>query len=231
MPAPEADNRAVVVTGANRGIGLALCHHYQQCGCRVYAVCRQSSPSLTALGMEVLVEVLEGIDITAVADIAQLVVRLDGVAIDILINNAGIIAADNLGTLDKNSLLTQMETNALAPLLLTEALVPQLTNPGRLVFISSIKASLTANTSSGRYGYRMSKAALNMAARCLAHDLKPAGIAVAMIHPGSVSTQMSLGQGELTVGESVAAIAKIIEELNLENSGLFWGPNAELLPW
>jgi NAD(P)-dependent dehydrogenase (short-subunit alcohol dehydrogenase family) len=97
--------------------------------------------------------------------------------------------------------------------------------------ITSRMGSIADNTSGGRYGYRMSKAALNIASVSLAHDLKHLGISVGIIHPGLVGTEMIGGYGDISPDQAAESIAKRIEELNLENSGTFWHSNGEILPW
>lgn len=124
------------------------------------------------------------------------------------------------------------QVNAVAPLRVTQALLDNMKDDGgKLLFISSMMASMADNDSGGMYGYRMSKAALNAAARSLAHDLQPRGIHVGLVHPGFVKTQMANFQGEITPEESAAGIIKIVDALDAENSGGFWDWNGEVRPW
>ncbi|MFN5220440.1 MAG: SDR family oxidoreductase, partial [Cyanobacteriota bacterium] len=171
-----------LITGANRGIGLELCRRLQARGEGVIAVCRSTSPELEALG----VQVEAGIELTAEASIHDLVARLEGLPLDGLILNAGILEGDSLATFDADSVRRQFEVNALAPLLLCRALLPNLASGSRVALITSRMGSIDDNGSGGYYGYRMSKVALNMAGRSLAIDLAPRGIAVAILHPGMV---------------------------------------------
>jgi len=217
----------VVITGANRGIGLELARHYQAEGWRVTGTCRATSPELE----KVASQVFDGIDVTSQKSIERLVTALHGQTIDLLINNAGLMQDDNLGGIDLDSLRLQMETNAFAPLRISEALLPNLQAGSKIANITSRMGSIADNDSGGRYGYRASKAAFNALGRSMAIDLKERGISVAQLHPGFVKTRMVNFGGLITPEESVAGLAAIIEALNLENSGKFWHSNSEELPW
>lgn len=217
----------VVITGANRGVGLALAEHYQQEGWRVIGVCRQTSDELE----RVADEVIEGIDVTQDDDIARLEAALVGHTIDLLINNAGLLRDDVLGDIEIDSLRQQMEINAYAPLRVSEALLPLMKKGSKIANITSRMGSLADNDSGGRYGYRASKAALNAFGKSLAIDLKPRGIAVAQLHPGYVKTRMVNFGGHISPQESATGIAACIKALNLESSGGFWHSNGEQLPW
>ena len=217
----------VVITGANRGIGLELARHYKTEGWRVTGVCRETSPELE----EYAVQVVEGIDVSRAGSIERLVAALQGQMIDLLINNAGVLCNNVLGSLDIDSLRLQMEVNAFAPLLVCEALLPNLRAGSKIANITSRMGSISDNQSGGYYGYRASKAAFNAFGRSLAIDLKGRGIAVAQLHPGSVKTRMVNFGGVLTTEESVAGLTKRIKALTLENTGSFWHCNGEELPW
>lgn len=217
----------VVITGANRGIGLELAQHYHAEGWQVTGVCRETSPELENCSARVIAD----IDVAQPQGISRLVAALAGQSIDLLINNAGILNDDVLGSLDIDSLRRQMEVNAFAPLLVCEALLPNLPAGSKIANITSRMGSIGDNDSGGRYGYRASKAALNAFGRSLAIDLKPRGIAVAQLHPGFVKTRMVNFAGILTTGESVAGLTARIAALNLDNTGSFWHCNGEELPW
>jgi len=217
-----------LVTGTNRGIGYEYCRQLQARGDRVIAVCRSASEELKQLG----VQVEEGIDITSDASVADLCDRLGDSAIDVLINNAGIVKRVTLEDLDFDSIREQFEVNALGALRLTHALLPHLEAGSKIVLMTSRMGSIADNTSGSSYGYRMSKVALSMAGKSLAHDLKPRGIAVAILHPGLVQTRMTnFTSGGITPEESVKGLLKRIDELTLENTGTFWHANGEVLPW
>lgn len=216
-----------VITGANRGIGLGLCRCLHEQGHDVIAVCRQSSDELAALG----VNVIAGIDISDQSQVDHLAVALSGQQIDVLINNAGMWTNETIDALDAESLISAFSVNAVGPLRVTSALLGCLTEGSKVAFISSRMGSIGDNTAGGRYGYRMSKAALNAAGRSLAIDLAPKGISVALLHPGHVKTDMGGASAPCTVEDSVAGVLAILDHLTLDNSGQFWHQNGESLPW
>lgn len=216
-----------LITGTNRGIGLEYCKQLQEKGETVIAVCRQPSEELKNLG----VQIEAGIDVTSDESVAELAQRLKGTTIDVLINNAGIIEANSLDDLDFESLERQFQVNAVAPLRVTKALLPMIPQGGKIIIMTSRMGSIEDNTSGGYYGYRMSKAALSMAGKSLAEDLKTHNIAVGILHPGMVRTRMTDFSG-ITTAESVQGLLQRIAELNLDNSGTFWhGVKGEVLPW
>ena len=217
----------IVITGSNRGIGLSLSKHYLQHGFNVYSVCRQPSKELESLG----VNVIAGIDVSNASDVSKLADALSGVSIDLLINNAGILKNEVLGQIDFDSIQAQIEVNAYGPLRVTEALRNNFKRDAKIAMITSRMGSIADNSSGGRYGYRMSKAALNIAAVSIAHDLRDQGIALAIIHPGLVGTDMIGGYGDITPDQAAARIAERISELTLETSGSFWHSNGDALPW
>ena len=219
--------RHVVITGANRGIGLALARHYQAAGWRVTGICRETSAALE----KAAAQVIAGIDVTSKDGLARLVAALRGQTIDLLINNAGVMRDETLGAIDFESLRVQMEVNAFAPLRISEALLPNLQEGSKIANITSRMGSIADNDSGGRYGYRASKAAFNALGRSLAVDLKERGIAVAQLHPGFVKTRMVNFGGLMTPEESAAGLAARIDALSLETSGSFWHSNGEELPW
>ncbi len=217
-----------LITGANRGIGYDYCRQLQARGDRVIAVCRTASEELKQLG----VQVEERVDITSDASVADLRTRLGDMTIDVLINNAGIAKRVTLEDLDFDSIREQFEVNTLGSLRVTQALLPLLKAGSKIVLMTSRMGSIADNTSGSSYGYRMSKVALSMAGKSLAHDLKPRGITVAILHPGLVQTRMTnFTTGGITPEESVKGLLARIEELTLENTGTFWHMNGEVLPW
>ena len=145
----------VLVTGANRGIGLEYCRQLQQRGDQVIAVCRQSSPELDAID----VEIESGVDLINEANRANLVRRLTGRSLDTVILNAGLLVSMGLDDLDPEAIRRQFEVNALAPLLLARSLVPLMPWGSRLALMTSRMGSIDDNSSGGSYGYRMSKVA------------------------------------------------------------------------
>lgn len=220
----------VLITGANRGIGLALAHLYHDRGWQVIGVCRSSGNEVAEL-KEFATRVIEGVDVVAAADVARLRQELADTRVDVLINNAGLLRDDALGELNVGDLRAQMEVNAFAPLLVTEALLANLTSGSKVINITSRMGSIADNGSGGFYGYRASKAALNALGRSLAMDLKPRGIAVAQLHPGMVQTRMINFTGQISPEQAAAGLLDRIDELTLERSGSFWHSNGEELPW
>ncbi|MDC0662377.1 SDR family oxidoreductase [Marinobacter sp. SS21] len=217
----------VLITGANRGIGLELARHYAAEGWRVIGVCRQASEELRAVAGQVI----DGVDVSTEAGVARLTSELGDQPLALLINNAGLLHDEQLGNVDFDAMRRQMEINAYAPLRVTEALLANLGSGSKVANITSRMGSIADNDSGGRYGYRASKAALNAIGKSLAVDLKPRGIAVAQLHPGYVKTRMVNFGGLITPEESAAGLAQRIAELTLENTGSFWHSNGELLPW
>ncbi len=217
-----------LVTGANRGIGLEFCRQLQVRGDQVVAVCRQSCAELEDLD----VEIKQGIELTSQDSIRDLVDDLDGRPLDGVILNAGTAQSMSLENLDPEGIRYQFEVNALAPLMLAQALVPQMPQGAKLVLITSRMGSIDDNTSGGSYAYRMSKVALNIAGRSLSIDLKDRGIAVAILHPGLVRTRMiKFNPRGISPKSAVEGLLKRINELKLESSGTFWHANGETLPW
>lgn len=217
----------VVITGANRGIGLEMARLWHARGERVIAVCRAPSQALSDLG----VEIVEGIDVTRPEDIDTLRQKLANEQIDLLYNNAGILTDESLDNPNWDQILRQFEVNALGPLRVTHALLDRMSKNGKVGVMTSRMGSVADNTAGGRYGYRMSKAALNAAGKSLAMDLKPRGIAVAILHPGFVQTEMTGNQGNLKPEEAAERLIQRLDELNLDNTGTFWHSDGSVLPW
>lgn len=218
----------ILITGANRGIGLALATLVRGRGDTVIAACRKSSPELDTLGVEVVTD----IDVTEPAAAARLVSAVGERRLDWLINNAGILIwEDKLEDLDEAGIRKQFEVNALAPLRLTAALRKNLGRGSKVGLITSRMGSIADNTSGGAYGYRMSKAALNIAGVSLARDLQPAGVAVAILHPGMVKTEMTGSYGQIEPIDAARGLVARMDELTLASSGSFWHANGERLPW
>lgn len=225
----------VVITGANRGIGLELVKHYRNLDYTVIGICRESSEELDDLADMVIsdIDVRSADSIAMVADVlAQTLISSDsGQQIDILINNAGVFLNETLDEMDFDSIQTQMDINAIAPLRITHAFQSMLFEGSKVAMITSRMGSVSDNGSGAYYGYRASKAALNAIGKSLAIDLKPKGVAVALLHPGFVQTRMVGFNGDISPAQAAAGLAQRIEELNLENTGSFWHSNGELLPW
>ena len=216
-----------VVTGSNRGIGLELCRQASARGDSVYALCREVSKELESLPVRIIADV----DVSADQSIQQLPSRLKGVDIDILINNAGILSRQSLDNLDLDAIRHQFEVNSLGPLKITQSLLGNLKSGAKVAIVTSRMGSIADNTSGSHYGYRMSKAAVNMAGMSLARDLESRGIAVVLLHPGYVSTDMTGHSGSVQPDESVRGLLTRIDELTMATSGSFKHMNGETLPW
>lgn len=219
-------SKHIVITGANRGIGLALTENYLNQGYAVTALCRQSSDGLASSGAAIY-DGIEVTDYNALLNVAELINQ----PIDILINNAGIFENETLANMDFKQISRQFEINALAPLKVFDAFSKRLQSGSKLAFITSRMGSIADNSSGHYYGYRMSKAALNMACTSLAIDLKERDISVAILHPGMVQTRMIDFAGDVSPKYSAANLIKRIEELDTKNSGTFWHANGDILPW
>jgi NAD(P)-dependent dehydrogenase (short-subunit alcohol dehydrogenase family) len=217
----------ILITGANRGIGLALATLYKKRGDDVVAAVRTATPELVALG----VTVHTGIDVTKDADLLRLLEAERGKPVDVLVANSGVLRNEGIDSLDAASIREQFEVNALGALRTVALLRPLLQKGSKVGLVTSRMGSVTDNTSGGMYGYRMSKAALNMAGMSLAHDLAPDGIAVALLHPGYVRTDMTGGNGHLTPTESAEGLIARLDGLDLQGTGKFLHQNGEELPW
>lgn len=220
----------ILITGANRGIGFELARQYAAKGNDVIAVCRNSSKALDALEG---VSVEAGVDVTVTADLELLSARLRDRKIDVLINNAGLLIGTHWDTLEQEleSYRQQFEVNTLAPLRVTRALMDCLHPGSKVIIITSRMGSVADNTSGGQFAYRISKSGINSGAVSLAHELKPQGIAVGLMHPGYVRTGMTHHTGHIDPDESASQLIERINELTLDSTGSFRHANGESLPW
>ena len=217
-----------LITGCNRGIGLEYCRQLKKRGENVIATCRTSSSDLDDLGLRVEI----GVDVSSGSSVLELIRKLDGKKIDVLIHNAGILESNSISNLDPESIKRQFEVNALSPLCFSRAIIDNLIKGSKIIFMSSRMGSIGDNKSGGSYGYRMSKVALCMAAKSLAIDLYNQEISVAILHPGLVRTEMTgyISEG-ISTEESVKGLLDRIDSLTLNNTGTFWHANGEILPW
>lgn len=215
-----------LITGANRGIGLELCRQLVALGHEVLATCRSTSPELDALGATVF----EGVNVGDDASMEGLARSLQGRRLDVVVANAGVMHRDGIDDVDMDRVRQQLEVNTLGPLRTAMGLRENLNHGGKFAIISSLMGSLADNGSGGYYGYRMSKAAVNAVGVSLSKDLADSGIAVGILHPGMVATDMTGGRG-ITVEQSVQGLLKRIEELTLASSGEFRHQDGQALPW
>lgn len=220
-------SQTIVITGANRGIGLEMAAVWKERGDNVIAVCRKASEDLKQLD----VEVIEGIDVSREEDVSQLREKLDGTRIDLLYNNAGIMRSESLDDMNYEQIREQFEVNTLGPLRVTVALLDHMQEGGKVGLMTSRMGSIEDNDSGKKYGYRISKAGLNAAGKSLAVDLRDKGIAVAILHPGYVKTDMTGHTGHIEPREAAERLVQRMDELNPENSGTFWHSDGSVLPW
>jgi NAD(P)-dependent dehydrogenase (short-subunit alcohol dehydrogenase family) len=227
---PDIHMAICVVTGANRGIGLELCRQLSARGDHVIAACRQSSPELDDLGVEVVNEV----DVGNSESLQQLIAAVGDRNIDLLVNNAGILRRDELATIDDDTIeamVEQFRVNSIGPVLVTRALAANMSAGSKVGIVSSRMGSVTDNSSGGYYGYRMSKAAVNVAGTSLSIDLAKKGISVFLLHPGYVQTDMTNGQADVVPTVSVRGLLERLDELGARETGSFWHAQGEPLPW
>ena len=220
----------VLVTGANRGIGLALVQHHRVRGDTVIATCRQGSDALEKSGARIEF----GVDVTDDAALAALARRLGDTRIDTLWLNAGILARESLGSIDAagfERLRRQFEVNALGPLRVAQALAANLGKGSKIGILTSRMGSIADNGSGGYYGYRASKSAVNAIGKSLAVDLGPRGIGVFLLHPGYVATDMVGGHGDIQPAQAAERLVSVLDSRSLEQSGTFWHSNGGALPW
>ena len=216
----------VLVTGCNRGIGLELCRQLQARGDSVIAVCRTPSDELRDLG----VRIIDGVDVSDGTSVAKLAETLADETIDVLINNAGILRSESFGEIDYDIMMQQYAVNTLGPLRVTEALRNNLAEGSKVAIVSSRVGSIDDNGSGGNYGYRASKTAVNQVGVNLMHEFRPRGIAVALLHPGLVATDMTGGRG-ISAVDSASGLIQRIDELSMDNTGGFWHAEGYTLPW
>ena len=224
----------VLITGANRGLGLELARQYAAEGWRVFAACRrpEAAAGLRGLAGSVLPIAL---DVTDRAGIAHAAAALGDIAIDVLINSAGIYGgrAQGFGQVDDRDWARVLDVNTIGPLRVTEAFLEHVARSERrlVVTITSGMGSLADSSSGGAIAYRSSKAAVNMVMRCAAIELRPRGIACVLINPGWVRTDMGGAGATLSPEESVGAMRRLIATLGPAQSGRFFNHDGREYPW
>jgi NAD(P)-dependent dehydrogenase (short-subunit alcohol dehydrogenase family) len=233
-------NLNIAVVGANRGIGLELTKQLSESGNKVYAFCRTTSEPLLNLKNVIVVKDFEVTNFSKMSDQLKTLdfsfgdydqPESEKTNLDLLIHVSGIYRSDSIDEINEEEIIEQFTVNSLAPILSVKAFLPYLKESSKVGLITSRMGSVADNTSGGMYGYRMSKAALNMAGKSLSEDLKDDDITVLLLHPGYVKTDMTGHQGQITAKESALGLIKILEEKSLKDSGTFWHMNGEQLPW
>lgn len=228
--------RTVLITGANRGVGLELVRQYTAGGCRVHACCRNPA------GADELRDVLSGhdgvihpLDVSNHQSIHDLSDALEGDPIDVLINNAGTFGGEHqsFGDTDYTAWAATLETNTFGPYRMVEALIDNLEagQGARVINISSGMGSVTNYVRGGDYIYRTSKTALTMVTLNLSYDLKDRGIIFTAFHPGWVQTDMGGAAADITAEESAVSLKDSIDSLTSEQSGAYLNYDGSTIPW
>jgi NAD(P)-dependent dehydrogenase (short-subunit alcohol dehydrogenase family) len=226
----------VVITGANRGLGLEFVRRYLKSGARVVATARDPE---AAQQLRALAEDSDGrlsvlpLDVASADSITAFAKELPFDSIDILINNAGV-GGDREQSIEEirfDSLEDTLRINALGPLRITQALWDRFSRPAKVVHVTSLMGSIADNSSGGRYAYRMSKAALNMAVRSLGHECEVRDVTTFAIHPGWVRTDMGGDAAPLSIEESVGTMIATIQRKQTRHNGGFFDREGHPLPW
>jgi NAD(P)-dependent dehydrogenase (short-subunit alcohol dehydrogenase family) len=226
-----ADKLTVLVTGANRGIGLEYARQLSSKGYRVIGTARNPA---RANELAAIADRVEALDVADAASVAALAKRLEGEAIDILINNAGIFDRTDvsLDKVDFELLQQTLTINTLGPLRVIQALMPNLRLGQRKLIVSMSSQLGSIEQSNGRwYGYRTSKAALNQINKTLSAELAPEGFICVVVHPGWVRTDMGGTAATYTPKESVAGLIGVIEGLGSADNGRFYDFQGKPIPW
>lgn len=223
----------VLITGAGRGLGFEFARQYAADNWRVIATCRtpEAADALSSLAGAVSVHMLDVADLGAIEAFAA---DLQGEAIDLLLNNAGILFRedDNLGGMDYGNWLESFRINTMAPMKMIECFRDYVgrSDQKKIICISSQMASI-ANNPGGAYAYRSSKAALNAVCKGASEDLKADGIIIAMLHPGWVRTDMGGPNAAVSVEDSVSGLRQVIAALGPGDTGRFLTFQGEEIPW
>ncbi len=226
----------LLITGANRGLGLEFVKQYAEDGWQVIACCRwpDDARDLKNLADKSSDQIeIHQLDVADFEEIDALALILQGRSIDLLINNAGVYPESSFGHVDYEAWAEAFHINSMAPMKMVEAFAAHVASSQlrKIVTLTSKMGSIDDNTSGGSYIYRSTKAAGNMVMKSLAVDLKPMGIASTILHPGWVRTDMGGPNGLIDAPESVSGMRKVIESLTLENSGRFVAYDGKLIPW
>ncbi|MBY6198706.1 SDR family oxidoreductase [Vibrio hangzhouensis] len=227
--------KTVFITGANRGIGLALAKKFLEAGYQVHATYRSASSAHELLSLEVSESnlITHALDVTNYKATQRLASQLP--KLDMVINNAGYYGPKGygFGNTDVDEWRKVLEINTIAPLKLIEALYPKLVDSKikKIACLSSKVGSMTENTSGGGYIYRSSKAALNSVVKSLSNDLSSQGFTVLALHPGWVQTEMGGPNALISTTESANGLFQVIEHSAIEDSGRFINYSGETLPW
>jgi NAD(P)-dependent dehydrogenase (short-subunit alcohol dehydrogenase family) len=223
--------KTVLISGANRGIGLEHAQRYAAAGVHVIAAVREvRAPELAAIGAEII-----GYDAADPSAPAKVRAALGERPIDLLFNNAGIYGGDrqNFGGVDPEAFLETIRVNTLGPLLMAQALADNVAASERKIIAnqSSLMGSVSDNGMGGYHAYRASKSALNMVSKGLANDLRGRGIIVVALHPGWVKTRMGGENAPVTTADCAQGQQKLLAGLSAAQSGKFFNYDGRELPW
>ncbi len=227
----------VLITGTNRGIGLEFAKQFIARGDTLLATCRDIASATELDRLKVNNEKLQifELDVSSQESMESLPEKLEGQAIDIFINNAGVYGPrdSEFGNVSTGEWAKVFQINAKAPMILTQLLIENLHDgfEKKLIYISSKMGSIDDNKGGGSYVYRSSKAALNAVAKCIAVDLGNSGYSVAVLHPGWVQTDMGGPNALIDTGTSVSDMIDVIDNLNTQNSGSFFNYDGVIIPW
>jgi NAD(P)-dependent dehydrogenase (short-subunit alcohol dehydrogenase family) len=225
----------VLITGANRGIGLEFTKQYATDGWQVLACCRhpQSAMALQALAKSHNNIKIYGLDVADFAQIDALALQLKLESIDLLINNAGVYPSSSFGDVDYDAFAAGFKINSMAPLKMSEAFVQHVTRSQlkQIATLSSKMGSIDDNGSGESYSYRASKCAVNMVMKSLSIDLKPYGISVVTLHPGWVQTDMGGSNAMINTETSVTGMRQMIANTNLGTTGRFMAYDGKPINW
>ncbi|HEY6880334.1 MAG TPA: SDR family oxidoreductase [Polyangiales bacterium] len=224
---------SVLITGANRGLGLEFAKQYAAAGWRVFATARSESEELSALREQHAQLSFHTLEIGDEASIRALAAALDE-PIDLLLNNAGTMGPErqSIGRIDAAGMLETLRINTVAPLLVADAFLEHVARSERKVMIAVTSGMGSIDdTSGGYYAYRASKAALNMTFRSLALDLRKRGVIAAVINPGWVKTDMGGRNAPTSVHDSIAKMRDVFEGLTARDSGSFLDYKGGTLAW
>jgi NAD(P)-dependent dehydrogenase (short-subunit alcohol dehydrogenase family) len=229
---------SVLVTGANRGLGLEFARQYAADGWQVFAACRSPDDARELQGLAALsdgrIRVLK-MDVTDTASVKAAAAELSGQPIDLLLNNAGVGGPPDqrIGSFNYAAWARVLEANTLGPMRVVEAFLENVARSERklIVTITSGMGSIGDNTSGGSYAYRSSKAAVNMVMKSLAIDLAPRGITCVVLSPGWVRTDMGGPYGRLSPEQSIGAMRSVIATLGPKDSGRFLNYNGNDYSW
>jgi len=221
----------IMITGANRGLGLEFARQFYNEEYRVIATCRnpKDANKLNAIGD---IDV-HSLDVTEDESVAILADKLRGENIDILINNAGVIGQrDGFGKLDYDIWAETMDTNVFGPMRVAEAFRDNVMNSKKkqMIFITSRMGSITEAVPNA-YVYRSSKAALNMAVKCLSAELEEKGLIAVLFHPGHVQTDMGGQAAPVTPQKSIEGMKNQIVALTRDDNGRFLSYDGHQIPW